>query len=99
MASRTLTASVPSTPSSSPAAIAIGGGVPRTICSASSTADSASWRLWETTTIPTMSPPVARVGVACGRHGEAANAAAADWSSNAADVAPGSWWPALRSPR
>jgi hypothetical protein len=39
------------------------------------------------------------VGVLCGSHGVVANAAAADWSSNAAEVAPGSWWPALRSPR
>ncbi len=54
MASFTRAASVPSTWPSRPAAISIGGGVPRTICRASSTAASASRRLWETTTMPTM---------------------------------------------
>jgi len=89
MASLTRAASVPSTWSSRPAAISIGGGVPRTIWSASSTADSAKRRLCETTTMPTTAHP----------YDGRANTVAAASKSNAEDVAPGSWWPALRSPR
>ena len=54
MASHTAAASVPRIPPSSPAAISIGGRVPCTICTASSTAASANRRLWETTTMPIM---------------------------------------------
>ena len=87
IASTIAVASVPNVVASRPAATAIRTLLPCSISEASATAASARARLCETTTSPVMA----------GRPRPACRAAAA--TSSAADVAPGSWWPTLRSPR
>ena len=114
MASMIATASVPNVVSSSPAATSILSGRPCSISAARATAERASVRLWETTTSPTPcsalgvgeSPErlsvmstalrslVARVSQVAQK-----GAWVAASSSSATVVAPGSWWPTLRSPR
>ena len=107
MARATSTASVPSgRPGwSRPAAAAICRPAPP-ICAASSTTPSASLALCETMTRPITArrprglPGHRRRGVVSrGARFSPARVAAAVSSSSQDDVAPGSWWPALRSPR
>ena len=94
MASLTRAASVPSAWSSRPAAVLkeIGGGAPRTI-----------WRARASTAGNSAEPTTVRDDERCRprrtTYDGRANTVAAASKSNAEDVAPGSWWPALRSPR
>ena len=101
IASLTRTASVPKVCSSRPAATSMFTGRPCSISPARPSAAVASARLWETTTMPTPGPAVmvaAPSGVRAWWSRQATVSAAA-CSSRATLVAPGSWWPTLRSPR